>query len=101
MTLPEPEARKRTLEEIRKAPETWHRGKKRAAFILDKVRSGLPKEARRAVRGSLIDLIVDAARNSVGDPVKLRRRCKISWIEWWPPRRPPGTASVFPGRQFQ
>jgi predicted ATPase len=64
-------AGKATRDEIRAQPATWQPGKKRAAFILERVRAGLPKEDRRKLRGSLVDLMAGAAASSTGDPTVL------------------------------
>jgi hypothetical protein len=64
-------ARKAARDEIRADPATWQPGKRRAGFILERVRAALPKEDRRRLRGSLTDLIAGAAASSTGDPTVL------------------------------
>jgi hypothetical protein len=64
-------ARKAARDELRADPATWQPGKKRAGFILERVRAALPKEDRRRLRGSLTDLIAGVAASSTGDPTVL------------------------------
>ena len=63
----EKRARDVTREEVRANPATWQPGKKRASFILARVREALPKEARKGLRGSLIDILVATAPDAAGD----------------------------------
>jgi predicted ATPase len=67
----EKSAGKATREEIRAEPATWQPGKKRAAFILERIRATLPKEDRQRLRGSLTDLLVGASTNASADATVL------------------------------
>ncbi|WP_437633876.1 ATP-dependent nuclease [Sorangium sp. So ce854] len=67
----EKNANKVTRGEIRGDPATWQPGKRRAAFILERVRAALPKDERRRLRGNLVDVIAGAAASSTADPTVL------------------------------
>lgn len=69
--LSEKAANKATREEIGKDPSVWQPGKKRASFILTRVRDALPKADKRNVRGSLADIITGAATKAAADPTVL------------------------------
>ncbi|HSO00167.1 MAG TPA: AAA family ATPase [Candidatus Nanopelagicales bacterium] len=64
-------AGKATRDEVRADPATWQPGKRRAAFVLERVRAGLPPEDRRNLRGGLPDLLAGAAGVVTADPTVL------------------------------
>lgn len=65
------EAAKAAKQDVRTSPAVWQPGKKRASFVLDKVRKALPGKARSTLSGSLIDLIERAPTDRLGDPEKI------------------------------
>ncbi len=64
-------ARTLTRDEIRAAPATWQPGKRRASVILARLREGLPKDARKRLRGGLIDILEASTAGATGDPTVL------------------------------
>jgi putative AbiEii toxin of type IV toxin-antitoxin system len=67
----EDKAVKAARQDARSSPAIWQPGKKRASYVLDKIRKALPSTKARALSGSLIDLIERAAVDTLGDPERL------------------------------
>jgi hypothetical protein len=67
----EPLARKRARQEVRAEPATWQPGKKRASFILAHVREALEGEARKRLRGGLIEILEASEAGATGDATVL------------------------------
>ena len=64
-------AMERTRQEVRAAPATWQPGKKRASFILTRVREAVDAGARKRLRGSLVDILQAPAPGLSGDTTLL------------------------------
>jgi predicted ATPase len=62
---------RKALEQARAAargePAVWQPGKRRASVILGHIRAGLSKPHKSRLRGSIVDIIVNADANQLGD----------------------------------
>lgn len=88
--LSEAQALKRAREQARGQSAVWQRGKHRASFILNTLRTSLPKPQASRLRGSIIDIIVNAEVESLGDTTVLIPREICEFLDLLVATREPG-----------
>ncbi len=62
---------KEALKRVRKEPGTWQNGKKRAVYVLSRVREKLPRRLQNKVLKSIEMLVAKGTSAQLGDPAVL------------------------------